>query len=289
MTEEVYARASHGTSVLGLLVGGFDEILDISPLVPGVRMVLADARDRLGEPPHKSLSDAIDRLAASRCGILLIPRDWSSRAPHLPYELRPGVAELLVQATRIGVVVVQAAGNGGLSLDQLVHRNGPFVRGQVTIADDPWLQPEDAQSPAFAADTGAIVVGASTATRPFRRWCAGFETNPQPKSNFGSRVDCCAPGEDLFTASGPGTEGRPGYTHSFGGTSGAATIIAAAVAAIQSIVIQETGSPLNARIMRALLSDPSLGHATQSDGDPIGTVPDIRLILERLLGKRVLS
>ena len=36
-------RSGHGTSVLGLHIGGFSDVLDLSPLVPGVRIVLATA------------------------------------------------------------------------------------------------------------------------------------------------------------------------------------------------------------------------------------------------------
>lgn len=277
-------RSGHGTSVLGLHIGGFSDVLDLSPLVPGVRIVLANSLDREERSSNCVLSETIEQLASSRSGVLLVPRDWSSRAPHLPYELRPGVAELFTKAKRLGVVVVQAAGNGGLCLDNLIRRDGPTVQRQITMKSDPWLVKADSTSDAFQIDTGALTVGASTATVPFRRWSAGFARNPQPKSNYGCRVDCCAPGEQLFTAAGPGRNGHPGYTSGFGGTSGAAAIVAAAVAAVQSLVMNATGAPLSPKTVRSVFSDLELGSPVLGGADPIGAVPNIRRILGRVLG-----
>lgn len=280
----VKGRASHGTSVLGLHIGGLDDVLDLSPLLPGAAIALCNALDTEQTPSTVALAETIELLASSRCGVLLLARDWSSRAPHLPYELRPRVAELLRSATRRGIVVVQAAGNGGLQLDHLVRRDGPFVRGQITMRTDPWVQAEDSIGPAFAVETGSLIVGATTSSLPFQRWTHGFALNPQPKSNFGARVDCSAPGEKLFTASDPVLGGLPSYTSSFGGTSGAAAIVAAAVAAVQSLVMLRTGRPLSAETVRSLFRSAELGTPVVCQHDPIGPVPSLRLILEKVLG-----
>jgi microbial collagenase len=274
--------SGHGNAVLGLLIGGFNGAPDLEPLLPGASIVLASAVDTEEQSSNVTLASTIELLAEKRAGVLLIARDWSSRAPHLPYELRSGVAELLLDAHRRGIVVVQSAGNGGLCLDDVIQRSGPFVRRQVTMRSDAWLDPNDLVEPAFIIDSGALVVGATTATPPYRRWITGLPRNPQPKSNFGGRVDCGAPGERLFTvdANGPGAE--PRYTSTFGGTSGSAALVSAAVAALQSLVLNASGTALTPAGVRDLFTDPRLGTPVSRDGGSIGPIPDIRRILQRV-------
>jgi hypothetical protein len=271
-------RSAHGTSILGMQIGEFDA----APLLPGARFVLVCAIDHEEEPASRLLADAIERVAD--VGVVLIARDWSSRAPHIPLELRAGIEHPLSIAAERGITVVEAAGNGGLDLDQLVRRDGPGVYRQVSILGDPWAGRGDLISPAFTADSGAIVAGAATRDDPPQRWTAGFGANPQPKSNFGARVDCWAIGEGVLTASTDAAK-RPTWDNAFGGTSAAAASIASIVAMLQSLVLHWPGrqSAFTPTEIRQFLRDPTLG-APVWDGDrPVGVLPSLRLVIERAL------
>lgn len=279
-------REEHGGAVLGMHVGGLNGYRELRPLLPGAKIVLASALHRAGDALYQSIVAAIDSIAPGTACVLLIARDWSSRAPNLPFALRPGATALLRRATERGIVTVLAAGNGGMDLDRLVVRESDRVSGQVLDVDDPTIAPGDRLTPAFALDSGAIIAGAVTTAPPHTRWTAGFAKNPTPRSNFGSRIDCSAPGDHIFTARSFGTSGRPRYTASFGGTSAAAAIVAAAAALIQCLAMHTTerARPFEPAEVRALLRDASLGQRVGSATEWMGTMPDLRAIARHVIG-----
>ena len=275
-------RFVHGNSVLGLHLGVNPGRDSGDPLLPGARFLLVQSVDTEESTSKRLLAVAIERLKKTLPAVLLIARDWSSRAPHLPYELKPGIAELLAEAVSAGIVVVQSAGNAGINLGDLVSRSNDAIRDQFMVRDDSWIMVNDEVSPAFKTDSGTIVVGACTSGVPHTRWTAGFPRNPQPRSNFGSRVDCWAHGEHLSTASS-----SPEFTHHFGGTSGAAAIIAAGVAIVQSIELARSGhsSALSAWKIRELFRAPALGAPVVDNGSTIGSVPNLRKIIDHRGGR----
>jgi hypothetical protein len=270
-------RCGHGTSVLGMHIGARDR----GPLLPGARIVLAQAIASDDLPPDKYLEQAVKHTEGARARVLLIARDWSSRAPHIPLELRAGMGDLIASAVQSGITVVEAAGNGGIDLDGLVRWNGRGVRGQISFANDPWRANDDALTPAFARDSGALIVGAATAGEPHRRWTAGFPDNPQPRSNFGQRVDCWAPGEQISTAS----IDELGWTTGFGGTSAAAALIAAKVTALQSLALalHPSSAPLSPSVIRDLFRDPSLGRPVWAGHLQLGAMPSLPAVVHGAL------
>ena len=172
-------------------------------------------------------------------------------------------------ATGKGIHVVEAAGNGGMDLDNARYGR-EFDRTKY--------------------DSRAIVVGASNANLAPACW-----------SNFGGRVDVHAWGTSIMTL-GHGNNAAayvavPGaaandkkrwYQSSFGGTSGASPIVTGAVMAIvgaQKAASQRLLTPLE---MRALLV--ATGTAQQAYAPPsgmaaetrnIGPQPDLRGALDR--------
>ncbi len=152
-------------------------------------------------------------------------------------------------ATAVGVIVVEAAGNG---------------RMRVT--------------PASNVDSGAIVVGASDRT-----------LHPTCWSNFGSRVNVHGWGMGIGTTGWGGApydvpdpnlrandaDANQWYTNDFGGTSGASPIVVGAAAIIQSMRT-EVGLPmLNSFDMRSLLA--ATGTPQEAGTTPnIGPLPDLR-------------
>jgi subtilisin family serine protease len=130
---------------------------------------------------------------------------------YIPVEYWLAEFDAIQTATSRGLNVVEAAGNGHVNLDH-ANYGGLFNRAY--------------------RDSGAIMVGARA------RAC-------QCKtcfSNYGSRLDVCAWGEQVFTTGGGdvrvrGAEGDPRqwYTSGFSGTSSASAIVAGAVASLVGI------------------------------------------------------
>jgi len=80
---------------------------------------------------------------------------------------------------------------------------------------------------------------------------------------------------DLFF---PQRDGRQAYTARFGGTSGAAPLVAAIAAVMNSVAIETRGEPWNPIELRAVLR--STGHPQAGpSSNPIGPQPDLRRLL----------
>ena len=132
-------------------------------------------------------------------------------------------------------------------------------------------------SPDFR-DSGALMVGAATSVVPHER--AFF-------SNFGSRIDCYAWGENVPTCGdgglGLGTStSSPQQTYTnFAGTSAATATVAGAALLMQSWRLKSFGAVYDPATLRALLSNPILN--TQSKDPPndrIGVMPNLRRLVE---------
>ncbi len=178
----------------------------------------------------------------------------------LPLETDPMLQSLIAHAVALEIIVVAAAGNGGVDL-------GPYS----------------------LADTGSICVGAAVAS-PLGTGHVVSRFGLGAGSNFGARVRTYGWGDSLVVPGGDSSSVDPTvYTDSFGGTSGAAAQVAATVAAIQSAVITAYGAPLNGAAIGALLEDTvdSVGGAVVADATvpsvPVGLVPDLRRILRDVL------
>ncbi len=182
----------------------------------------------------------------------------------LPVETLDDRLDIIRLATARGIIVVEAAGNGYSDLDGWSTPGG-VQRLNRTSAD--------------FVDSGAIMVGASVSTVPHDRWWA---------SNFGSRIDCFAWGENV-TSTGYGDLDNGGgnadrwYTDTFQGTSSASPIIVSAAALVQSNYQVATGTLLSPGQMRALLSNPATG-TPQGVGvaGAIGVMPDLAAIVPAL-------
>jgi hypothetical protein len=151
------------------------------------------------------------------------------------------------------IVVVEAAGNGGMDLDDAFYEER-FDRGR---------------------DSGAILVG------------AGFsngDCSAHPWSNAGTRVDVQGWGDSVMTLQygnvrANGDDERQFYTTGFSGTSSASPVVAGAAACVQGI-LSAAGRPiLNSKQMRDLLSGTGTG---QRGSRNIGPLPNLRRALSSL-------
>jgi hypothetical protein len=179
---------------------------------------------------------------------------------YVPEELTPASFDAIATATAHGVVVVAAAGNGSVNLDDPAYA-GAFNRA--------------------ARDSGALLVAARM---------SNIE-EPQCFSNAGSRVDLHAWG-DSVTTTGYGDlyvgalNPNDAYTSGFSGTSSASAIAAGAVTSLQGHVRAAFGITLSPEEMRSLLTETGTAQ-TGSFERPIGVQPDLRAAIGRLRGDAV--
>jgi hypothetical protein len=108
-------------------------------------------------------------------------------------------------------------------------------------------------------------------------------------SNFGSRIDCYAWGENVTTtwsdAAGVKT-GPMAYTGVFSGTSAAAAIVAGAALSVQGMAQSVLGFRLSPGQLRAILSDPNPMINTRPANwpvDRIGVMPNLKGIAQNAL------
>ncbi len=250
-----FCADDHGTAVLGILAGRANAI--------GVTGAVSAANTKVISPVesgtlHYNLPAAIAAAGAALGpgDVLLIEQQVVG--PHggqlfVPVEWDPAVFDAIRVVTQTGVIVVEAAGNGGENLDG-VDFQGRFDRSRF--------------------DSDAIIVGAGTQAHVRSSF-----------SSYGSRVDlqgwgCCVASTgygDLFDGGSRASR----YTGTFAGTSSASAMVAAAAVAVQGFDKGSRGTVLAPDDLVTLLRNtgtPQSGGATQS----VGPFPNLRAALVQL-------
>lgn len=252
----------HGTSVLGEIVAS-DNAVGVVGTAPAITSVRMSSIFDAAQTFH--VEDAfIAAIAAMGAGdILLI----ELQTGYLPQETITAQLDLIRLATAQGILVVEAAGNGNFDLDAWMDGSG--------------LHRLDRASPDFV-DSGALLVGACVSAvvgNAHERW---------QWSNYGSRVDCFAWGENVTTCGGGDLDNGGGnpdkiYTAVFQGTSSASPIIVSAAALVQSRHKAVAGTLLSPTQVRTLLSDPATGtpQGTVVPG-AIGVMPNLASVVPAL-------
>jgi hypothetical protein len=202
-----------------------------------------------------------------------------------PIECSASVFPAIREATALGITVVEAAGNSGYDFDDL--NSSPF---KVNPASDPSRY---TPNPNYNQDSGAIIVGAVAMTPH------GTTGRGDRASNYGSRVNCFAWEDSVYTqeidatnGANTDTAGNPRTTVNFSGTSAASAIIAGAAIVLQSISEQPAPQGIGRRLtpaeMRTRLSDFTTGtlsansSAANPNADRIGVMPNLSLIINKL-------
>ncbi|CAB9500145.1 peptidase, S8 (Subtilisin) family [Seminavis robusta] len=181
------------------------------------------------------------------------------RTPYGPSEWDQGVFDATATAVANGFVVVAAAGNGAVDLDQ------SSCSGRFNLN---------------VRDSGAIIVGAGGATP------SSYGANPReilPFSSYGTRLDAQGYGESVYTA-GYGyiwqdpdntSDRNRYYTHRFSGTSSASPIVAGAAVLMQSYAVQKLGRRLLPQEIRTIFR--TTGSPQQGSGGRIGNLPSLEM------------
>ena len=256
-----FADNNHGTAVLGELVADNDT-KGITGISWGASIGLAPANTaQLGYNPANAILLAV--AAGSAGDVIVVEQQFPvCGLPNFgPIEVLASVFSAIQTAVANGFVVVEAAGNGSVDLDQAACGTA-FDRA--------------------TRDSGAIIVGAGQPPG------TGVDRQRLAFSTFGSRVDLQGWGSGVFTTGygtfyqNPSSPTDPTfwYTAGFDGTSSATPIVAGAVANIQGIALQQLGKPLSPSQMRTLLAQtgsPQLGSA-----EHIGPRPDLRRAIAAL-------
>lgn len=245
----------HGTAVLGEVVGR-DNARGVVGIAPDVERVFTSS---IG---GESVADAIDAAAEQlRAGdVLLIELQGAGpRGRYLPVEYWDDDFDAIQAATRRGVVVIEAAGNGGEDLDRSTY-GGKFDRRK--------------------RDSGAIMVGAGGPPRD------GFADRTRLDfSNYGARVDVQGWGRKVATLDYGDLQRCAGadrhYTGEFAGTSSASPIVAGAAVLVESYARAHRGAPLAPAELRALLATTG-SPQTGDTAEHIGPRPDLARALPRV-------
>jgi hypothetical protein len=302
----------HGTHVAGILVG-LDNNKGVLGIVPNAtfigcsmyptpkwlvnRLDFEDIHAPFTEYGRRAMKRA---MKSARTGDVIL---WTRphvvfqdyRHPRVPEDFEPEQFIAIRQATDRGVIVVLAAGNddktGGFSLDD----DDFLITPSQLPPGDPWKNPWKAGN----LWSGAIIVGAGAAAGHYDmdRPIGSLRFSRLGTSNFGPRIDVQARGERLITttthyARGFGYrliyEGTHDdcYTDEFGGTAGAASLIAGVIASIQGVLKAEGLVPLLADDYRALFRDPTLGLAQVYHPDDkgwIGIQPNMKKLIPQAI------
>jgi serine protease len=254
---------AHGTAVLGEVVGR-DNGKGVVGIAPDVERVFTASIGGI------SVANAIDAAAKQlRPGdVLLIElQGGGPRGRYVPVEYWDDVFDAIRVHTRRGVVIVEAAGNGGEDLDHDVYR-GKFDRKR--------------------RDSGAIMVGAGGPPRD------GFSDRERLDfSNYGDRVDVQGWGRKVATLDYGDLQACDSqdddaayysdrhYTNEFSGTSSASPIVAGAAVLLQGIA-RARGSVLSPAVLRDLLRRTGTPQAGDTS-EQIGPRPDLSRAIADLL------
>lgn len=278
---------NHGTAVLGEYSGDGTGI--------GVAGIASDAIASAVSHGGIGTAAAIT-LAASRLlpgDVLLLemhrpgPRfGFATRADQRGYiavEWWPDDFAAILDATSRGIVVVEAAGNGGEDLDD------PLYDAPAPGFPPEWANPYDR----LLRDSGAVVVGAGAPPPGTHGQDHGPDRSRLDFSNYGAMVDAQGWGREVTTAGYGDLQGGSNedlwYTDSFGGTSSASPIVTGAIACVQGMLKARSRPVLDPAQVRACLR--ATGSPQQdAPGRPatqrIGTRPDIKAFARQAFSGR---
>ncbi|MFF3459864.1 S8 family peptidase [Streptomyces sp. NPDC002730] len=287
------AWRNHGTAVLGVIGGDRDEkgITGIAP------EALTAAASFQGIGSAAAIHAAAERLTPG--DLLLI--ELHRPGPRFDHEVRddqrgyialewwPDDFAAIRWATSKGVLVVEAAGNGGESLDDAVYERRPDAFPEW------WRNPFNPSN----QPSGAVLVGAGAPPPGTHGRDHGPDRSRLAFSNYGARLDAQGWGREVTTTGGfwdragdlqGGAEEIAWYTDTFSGTSSASPVVVGALAALQGILkaahLAPMG-PVQAREVLRRTGSPQQDAPGRPASQRIGNRPDIKAAVTELVPSSV--
>jgi len=258
---------NHGTAVLGVFSGD-QNAFGITGISPDARV---SAVSLVSHGTAQAIRIAADHLERGDIILLEVHRagprssSGSGQFGYIGIEWWPDDFAAIRYAAAKGIVVVEAAGNGGQNLDDSVYNVRPagFPSG--------WRNPFNTSNPS----SNAVLVGAGLppAGTHGRNAHPGWGDVYADRgrcffSNYGARLDAQGWGWEVTSAGygdlQGGADRNQWYTDQFSGTSSASPIVVGALASVQGI--------LRAR-SRPMLSSPQARALLRSTGSPQQDAP----------------
>jgi subtilisin family serine protease len=272
---------NHGTAVVGEIGGDLNSI-GIVGICPEANQQAVSIFGGLGSAT--AIREAADRLRPG--DILLIelhrpgPRfNFQSRDDQRGYiavEWWPDDLSAIQYATGRGVIVVEAAGNGAESLDDVLYDQRPV--GFPSTWQNPFRR--------NPVDSGAIVVGAGAPPPGTHGRDHGPDRSRLGFSNFGDLVDAQGWGREVTTTGygdlQGGSDENNWYTDQFSGTSSASPIVVGALGCVQGVLRGQGRPALTPQQARDLLrstGSPQLDAPGRPATQRIGNRPDLRQMI----------
>lgn len=259
------ADDNHGTAVLGEYSGDRNSfgVAGISPDSNAMAVSL------VGNNTSQAIRIAADRLKRGDIILIEVHRGGPqfnlgdrTRFGFIAIEWWPDDFDAIRYAVSKGIIVVEAAGNGGQNFDDAVYDTRPINHSRLGTFPASWKNPFNPANPS----SGAVVVGAGMPP-------AGTHgRNRQPNwgdvytdrgrcyfSNYGARIDAQGWGWEVTTTGygdlQGGSDRNVWYTDQFSGTSSASPIIVGALACVQGVLRAQRRIPLSpARAIQLLRS-----------------------------------
>jgi serine protease len=253
-TPDSPGEIEHGTAVIGMIAGG-DNAYGVTGIANQVEVGLVT---HYPNGMNYSVARAIECAAGlmSAGDVLLIEAQTvGPNSLFVPVEWDAAEYDAITLATAAGIIVVEAAGNGGEDLDDPVF-GGAFDRG--------------------VRDSGALIVGAGADLW----YTEQSDLSRLDFSTYGSRVDLQGWGDDVVTtgfgdAFDGGGDPNQYYTALFNGTSSAAPMIAGATAILEGVQAACGGSPLTPVEVREILVNTGTPQVAGPYPGNIGPRPDL--------------
>ncbi len=271
---------SHGTSVLGVVAARLNEF-GVTGIAPSTYLQMINTISVL---PAQAIIDATLNLNVG--DILLIPTQMLGprKEGHVlppdcdpagfesvPIEYAQANYDAIYAATLKGIIVVEAAGNGAVNLDNSLYGSA-FNRSN--------------------RNSGAILVGAGdSVTR-----------EPICNANYGKQIDVQGWGNNVATTGidpitglgdlyqGEDADGNPdpneAYTATFGGSSAAAAMVAGAAASLQGVATNR-GYILSPSQVRSILRSTGTAQGGDATAQQIGPLPNLEEAFNKKLTKGV--
>lgn len=248
---------NHGTAVTGILNGSANSY-GINGIVPNAKLHLVGTNNiERGWDMANAIYQAQTKLSTGDV-MLIEQQTWGpSGRGYVPVEWVGAVYDAIKLSTTKGIIVIEAAANGGENLDDPVF-GSTFPQGKP--------------------DSGAIMVGAGSAcygvTKHSRLWF----------SNYGNRVNVQGYGECVATTGYGYLNGTAGvnawYMDSFSGTSSASALIAGVAGSVSSSYEKQKGTSMTPAQIRSLLISTGSPQDKTYDTGNIGPLANLNAALK---------